>query len=128
MKILSVLVMILAVGLTGCGEDGVMSKDAAMKLVNTAMSQGGGVKDLLGKITDGASALKMKDQLAKLIPAFLSAKAGFDKIPASVGKLVGGKFGDASKMFEGIQGQAGKLMENADVKSKIGDLLGKLSG
>lgn len=128
MKIFSVLVMILAVGLAGCGEDGVMSKDAAMKLVNTAVQKAGNMKDLLGKITDGASAAKMKDQLAQLVPAFLSAKSGFDKIPASVGKLIGDKFGGAAQLFGSVQEQAGTLLKNADVKSKIGDLLAKIAG
>lgn len=129
MKTLGVLVMILAVGFAGCGEDGsLMTKDKAMEYVNAAMSKAGDLKTMLASITSLDKAKAIKDKLGALVPSFLSAKGMVDKIPAPVQKMLGGKFGEVTKLFGGVKDQAASLMKKPDIAGELGGLLKKITG
>ena len=128
MKILSVCALILAVSLSGCGEAATMGKEAAMKKVTELMTQATGLKDMLGKITDGASAESVKDKLSAALPAFLAAKKGLTSMPEAAQKLAGDKFTEAKGILDVIKEKIAALLKNADIKAKLGELLGKFVG
>lgn len=116
----------LVLGLAGCGEDGVPGKDEAMKWVEKAMSSGADLKAKLAGITDGKTAEAAKGALTPLVTAFAGAKSSLGNLPSAVTDLLGDKFTAFKDLSSGLKGQAASLMEKADVKKVLGDLLGKL--